>query len=503
MDTCTVRQTALTVWLMLAVLPATPGSSAGESFAAEREMSGFCGRAREANPALAAAVARLEEQRFVQARTAASLDPVVTAGAGWAEDPGAVPWAGGSAQQPPDAFAASLGVELAVPPGAYVNIGLAERYLRNGHADFDRLYQSLFGAQVRVPLARNRRFLEWHARTQGARSRVEAARDRVLVEAQSLRHAVETAYLKALLARADAETVSSARDRARRLLADAEALSQLKVIPEYQVLTARMEVHLTEEQLLNAEVVYETHLIELGRWIGVSEPVPIRSGLDDLIDWSSGLKPVERVSPSAARAARGVYREQENQLRAELADGRLAVEQLRPELTVSAAFTWQGENPDGLFGDRALLRDERTGGEVAVVWRFPWGGREAAAERLARRRREDAAQRVLEEVGLLVAAQQAAAHARLVSDRKRLARGTEAVSAAQAALAAEEERFRLGEGRSRNVLDAQKDLTQAVLRRNQAAASLLQAAADYRYACGYDSVPGAAPQDANRERGIP
>jgi len=60
-----------------------------------------------------------------------------------------------------------------------------------------------------------------------------------------------------------------------------------------------------------------------------------------------------------------------------------------------------------------------------------------------------------------------------------------AVDNAVKTLEAERERFRLGEGRSRNVLDAQEDLTKAELRRNAAAADLLRAAAALDYAAGY------------------
>ena len=70
------------------------------------------------------------------------------------------------------------------------------------------------------------------------------------------------------------------------------------------------------------------------------------------------------------------------------------------------------------------------------------------------------------------------------SARTRLALVGSAVTDAGAALAAEEERFRMGAARSRHVLDAQKDLTKAVRRQNLAAAALLRAYADYAYAAG-------------------
>ena len=71
------------------------------------------------------------------------------------------------------------------------------------------------------------------------------------------------------------------------------------------------------------------------------------------------------------------------------------------------------------------------------------------------------------------------------------------MKAARLALDAERDRFRLGEGRSRQVLDAQKDLTKAMQRQNQNAASLLRTVSDYEYATGYSAAnrtPAAPPE---------
>ena len=57
--------------------------------------------------------------------------------------------------------------------------------------------------------------------------------------------------------------------------------------------------------------------------------------------------------------------------------------------------------------------------------------------------------------------------------------------AAQQTVAAEQERFRLGEGNSHAVLEAQKNLTATLLRQNAAAAEFLRAMSDYNFACGY------------------
>ena len=60
------------------------------------------------------------------------------------------------------------------------------------------------------------------------------------------------------------------------------------------------------------------------------------------------------------------------------------------------------------------------------------------------------------------------------------------IEASQKTLEAEQERFRLGEGTSSNVTDAQKELTSLQQRRTSAAADLLRAKTNYLFAVGYN-----------------
>ena len=66
----------------------------------------------------------------------------------------------------------------------------------------------------------------------------------------------------------------------------------------------------------------------------------------------------------------------------------------------------------------------------------------------------------------------------------RLALARSAVAEAGRVLAAEDERFALGEGSSRNVLDAQKDLTSASRRHVAVAGQVVSALAELRHALG-------------------
>jgi outer membrane protein TolC len=89
------------------------------------------------------------------------------------------------------------------------------------------------------------------------------------------------------------------------------------------------------------------------------------------------------------------------------------------------------------------------------------------------------------ELQIRLTADLAAAHRDFTGSGERLNEITIAVEQARRTLEAEAERFRLGEGRSRNVLDAQNDLTKAYRARNTIVAALMKAHSDFMFASGY------------------
>ena len=68
------------------------------------------------------------------------------------------------------------------------------------------------------------------------------------------------------------------------------------------------------------------------------------------------------------------------------------------------------------------------------------------------------------------------------------------MKAARETLESEQERFRLGEGASSDVLDAQKNLTIMLQRLTLAAADLLRARTEYLYAGGFEDNSEVAEQ---------
>ena len=169
---------------------------------------------------------------------------------------------------------------------------------------------------------------------------------------------------------------------------------------------------------------------------------------------------------------------------------RQSRERLKPDISLYAAATWQVEDADSVVGSDAILADDTIGAELAVVWQRPLGVRTEKAEVRSREALLRALEQNLASIRLKIAAELMAAKTSIEATTDRLVLARAAAGEASRTLSAEEERFGLGEGRSRNVLDAQKDLTAALRRLNGAAAGLLRAHVDFRYAAGHgNTVP--------------
>jgi hypothetical protein len=177
---------------------------------------------------------------------------------------------------------------------------------------------------------------------------------------------------------------------------------------------------------------------------------------------------------------------------------RKARDAARSDLSVEVASSWRGENADGPWGNDRVLSDEHLGAEALVVWRRPFAFR---AEKSAVRQLEAQRDELLEaarEARLAIAADVQAARIAFDLARRRLEIVSQAVEAAERTVDAERRRFRLGEGRSRNVLDAQKDLTGAIRRQAQIATDVLRAHSDFRFAAGVSVPDVTSPEERHQ-----
>ena len=133
------------------------------------------------------------------------------------------------------------------------------------------------------------------------------------------------------------------------------------------------------------------------------------------------------------------------------------------------------------------MSGEDTSVAAVLVWTRPWNQTGDKARLRESRAREAQLAELLRELQNRLTADLATAHRDFTGSGERLNEITIAVEQARRTLEAEAERFRLGEGRSRNVLDAQNDLTKAYRARNTIVAALLKAHSDFKYASGYST----------------
>ncbi|MEI8138782.1 MAG: TolC family protein [bacterium] len=439
------------------------------------------------SPTLQAAREGSRQAEAACAATAEFLDPKTTATAGRLSGNAAAPLLASPAGIPAaDAYGAAAAVEVPFRPGIYAGIGASEQYLINPIAGLDSGYRTLVGAQIRIPLLQDRGFSLWRQSQARQKELQAAAEARLLETRQAVRHAVEQAYLTYLVEIANAATSESATDRSQQLLKEAEELVRLKVVPEYQLAPARLELALRREEIYAANQAIDTARLRLEQILGVPPPELLTTNSNALITRITNLHIPEISATSSSFATRGAISEIEALSAAASAETRTLTDRLRPELGLSLRGVWATEDSSSAAAnDGAGISGEDSSVAAVLVWTRPWSQTGAHARLREARAREAQLAEVLHEVQNRLSADKAAAHREFTGSGERLKEITIAVDQARRTLEAEAERFRLGEGRSRNVLDAQNDLTKAYRARNTIVAALLKAHSDFMFATGY------------------
>jgi outer membrane protein TolC len=452
------------------------------------------------HPLAVAARRRVDQAREGRAAADGYFDTLLSASAGAASWTRAIP---GSSLPPvfgANRVAVQGGVERPVLPGAVLAAGFAERRLLEPDGG-DALYQSLAGIQVRVPLLRNRGLAEWRWDARAAAAQTAAAERELEGVLHRLRYESDTVLVELLQAEADLEAYRLAAERVRRLQEEAETLVRLNVIPEYHLFPARLDASLRAEAVAAAVQRCVEIRTRLEALLGPLPPLETGGGV--LLAWAERTAPAPPPDSAGARERRPA----DAALRAEIAaaeaaEGR-ARDAVRADLSAILGGTWQGEDADSPWGGDALLEDDTLGYEAALVLRMPLERRRERAAWRATAARAAELRALLENERRQAARELSAAHDAVARARQRLLLVGAAVESGARAMQAEAERFRLGEGRSRNVLDAQKDLSDAELRQHAAAGALLQAQAFLAFAAGYPGgvLPGnAAPRATLEEK---
>lgn len=462
------------------------GLASFRSYGAEEEIDALVERACRNNPSILALEDRVAQALAAYDATEGFFDPQLQAGGGWSGDAFGVPFSGPDLAVPADATVLESGIVLPVKAGLYVDLGVAARYLSDPDGDFGDVYQTQAGGRLRVPLARDRGFALWRADRLAAFARWHEAGANLLEAVQQLHLQVERGYVGLLEADALVEVEEQSSARVRKLLDETLALVDAKVVPAYQVSAARLEWQLSREDVARAEQVANRRGVLFTSLLG-GGPSPEITGTVTSLVARANRADVDATGPDLDRveSRRGAFRALDHQERAAEAERGRAREGERPDLSFELGARWQAEDEDGPIGSRGIITEEETAGEALLVWRRTLRNRASRAEirRITQRLAELEQER--EALRLQVVTEYRRAAADYARNRERLGLLHTAVEEGLRTLEAERERFRLGEGRSRNVLDAQKDVADATRREVLVASALLLAVADYRFATAY------------------
>jgi outer membrane protein TolC len=447
------------------------------------------------NPAIAAAHARWE--RYLHERDALDgfFDPELRASGGRHEAPTTIPESLRGSTLPSDRYGLQGSISAAIRPGAYVSVGTGSYSLIGDDPTIEGRSRNSGGARLDIPLLRNRGFAPWLLEKERANYTATDHGYLLLDGMQHLRREIAISYVGGLQASADALESSNATRRAEALLDEASQRVTLDVLPQYQIHSASMEAALRkEEQRLAAQLIQE-QVVELNRLCGIHVSHWLQLDAGQLITWATHCMETE-VSGCPVETAcmrRGDVLALSHRLFAEQATLAHIQQSRKSDLSLSFSAGWwsdDGHDPSAL--DDA--DDSQFGSEIALTWRRPLRRTESHAKQRAQEARIREIEEQLRQITQRVEAEIATTTARLASARERLILSQQAVDAAQLALDSERERFRLGEGRSRNVLDAQKDLTGSIRRRNGAAADVVRAVIDIEYVTGTATLPQRATQ---------
>ena len=450
------------------------------------ELDGLITLAYSNSPTLQAAREGTRQAEAAHDATAEFFDPHTTATAGRMSGNNTPPILPAPLGLPgADTYGASAAVEVPFRPGIYAGVGVAEQYQANPANGLNSGYRTVVGAQIRIPLLQDRGFSLWKQNQSRLKELKVAAEAHQMEARQAVRHAVEQAYFAYLVEIANAATSWSATDRSEQLLKEAEELVRLKVVPEYQLAPARLELALRREEICTANQAIDTARLRLIQVIGTTPTTLLTTNYAALTDQAAGLQLPETLPSIPSFTTRGAMREIDALAEAAAAESRSLDDQLRPDLGLSLSSTWATEDATSPTSDGGLTGGEESSTAAVLVWTRPWSQTGAHARLRESQAREAQLAEFRRELQNQLTADLSAAHREFSGARERFKQITIAVDQARKTLDAEAERFRLGEGRSRNVLDAQNDLTKAYRSRNAIVASLLHGYSDFMFAAGY------------------
>lgn len=168
-------------------------------------------------------------------------------------------------------------------------------------------------------------------------------------------HGVARAYLAVLSAQAEQEVIASRRETAERFVADVKAKLEAQTATELDRLRAESELLAVLPEALQADANVQRALEVLNGQLGLDPKTPLR--LADLGEPQLGPKPAgpERSELAQLKQQEAMYR----------ANAKVITSDLRPKFDLSASYGYQAGKSDNLF------KEPYDTWRVSVTMKFP------------------------------------------------------------------------------------------------------------------------------------
>ncbi|MFA6815145.1 MAG: TolC family protein [Lentisphaeria bacterium] len=451
----------------------------------ENEFNRFLSMMQAKNPQLSAARYRVEQALSRHEELFEFYDPEFNVAAGYTENDRYVPQSSFSSSLEDNRISAQAGVEAALVPGAYVSAGIEQARLFE-ESGYDHLFQNLFGVRVRIPLLRDKGFAIQNYKMRAAMAEYNMSVSAFLILSQQLRNQLEQVYLSCYEYLSIVQVVTKSEERFKIIAEEAKELADLKTVPDYEVLDTVRELQISREDLQVAKNAYEVQIIKLSELLGEEKIIELKGDVDSFVEKAQkNLKIEYHFTMAQALQARGISLYQKNRLERARANHEKALEEMRDDLSLEVGLNSRFENENHPYGIHRDLDDNYFGGDIAIVWHRPLGycgekSRLAQIESLLSEIKAD-----MNTVKLQIFRELKQEELNYNSAKERMVLLLRGVEAAKKTMEAEQERFRLGDGSSNSVLDAQKNMTIILRRLTVAAADLLRSQSNYCYSAGY------------------
>ena len=454
------------------------------SVCAGNELAELLKEGEESNPAVLAAKWKVEQALLKHEELNEFFDPTLFAGVGRADKARGIPGGSVITSLTNDSYDAQAGFQMPVNPGAYISLGGAKRLLKDPNG-YDELFQTIYGFSIRVPLLRDREFKSLTLNRALAMAEYNMSVSNLLKVTQIMRRDIELAYIAAYEKLSAYRVAQEATKRFLKLYDETIELCRMKVVSDYQIFSSKLELQIGREDEEKARVAFELSLHNLAHAVGITRSLALAGDQKALLDTASQVMELTPVPEQEACHARGAYLEIKNNVRYTQVQLDMEEEAKQDDLSLNFGITAQGEHPDNPFEMEEILTDRRIGTEISLIWRrnIDYRGPNTRMARYRMRIKELNENLRSVQLEITIAMQDALLNFKAAKSRLQLV--NEGIEAAQNHLAAQQERFRLGEATSTNVTDAQKNLTTILQRQTSATADLLRARANYLYATGY------------------